>query len=183
MLFRSQLLNPSYGYLWWLNGKSTFMAPGFQFQFPGSWSPSAPADMFAAMGKNGQLLNIVPSMNLVWVRMGEEPSGSFVPFALNDTIWQKLNAVMCTPTGLITPKSKTWVTVFPNPAEGFIHVQSSFPGRVQVMDMSGRDVLPFELPAGESSVDIQSLSDGMYQLVFVAPSGERQVQKLMIRNQ
>ena len=58
----SQNINLSYGYLWWLNGKSSFMAPGLQFVFPGSWSPSAPSDMFAALGKNGQLLNIVPSM-------------------------------------------------------------------------------------------------------------------------
>ena len=32
----SQGLNLSYGYLWWLNGKFSYMMPGSQFVFPGS---------------------------------------------------------------------------------------------------------------------------------------------------
>jgi hypothetical protein len=52
--------------------------------------------MIAAMGKNGQFLNVVPSQNLVWLRMGDAPDGSDVPFLLNDQIWSYLNKLECT---------------------------------------------------------------------------------------
>jgi hypothetical protein len=41
------------------------------------------------LGKNGQLLNIIPSMGLVTVRMGNS-DGSPVPIIYNNSIWQKL---------------------------------------------------------------------------------------------
>ena len=58
MISTSQDLNPSYGYLWWLNGKGNFIPPGLQIAIPTDVTPGAPDDMFAAMGKNGQLLNM-----------------------------------------------------------------------------------------------------------------------------
>ncbi len=94
MLNTSQLMNPSYGYLWWLNGKSTIMVPTSQIVFNRSLSAAAPEDMIAAMGKNGQLLNIVPSQGLVIVRMGESPDNSLVPFDLQEQIWERLNLII-----------------------------------------------------------------------------------------
>jgi CubicO group peptidase (beta-lactamase class C family) len=92
----SQTLNNSYGYLWWLNGKSSYMVPTSQFVIPGSYAPAAPADMYAGIGKNGQIVSIAPSLGLVVVRMGEAP-GDFteVPFTLCNKIWENLNYVMC----------------------------------------------------------------------------------------
>lgn len=90
----SQNLNLSYGYLTWLNGKNSFMAPGSQTVFQQSLTPNAPADMFAAMGKNGQLINVVPSKNLVMIRMGDAPDNNLVPFTFQNELWAKLNAVM-----------------------------------------------------------------------------------------
>lgn len=90
----SQNLNLSYGYLTWLNGKASFMAPGSQLIIPSSVTPAAPADMFAAMGKNGQLINIVPSQNLIMIRMGDVPDNSLVPFLFQDDIWEKLNEII-----------------------------------------------------------------------------------------
>jgi len=46
----SQNINPSYGYLWWLNGKTSFMVPGGQTVYYGPLVPNAPLDMYAAMG-------------------------------------------------------------------------------------------------------------------------------------
>ena len=40
MISTSQELNKSYGYLWWLNGKSSFKLPGLQIDFPGSIFPN-----------------------------------------------------------------------------------------------------------------------------------------------
>ena len=90
----SQNINLSYGYLWWLNGKASFMVPQSQMVFQGNASPSAPADMFAAMGKDGQLLNIVPSKGLVMVRLGATVNTGLVSLTLQDGIWQKLSAVI-----------------------------------------------------------------------------------------
>ncbi len=56
----SQSLNESYGYLWWLNGQPSFMLPGTQFVFPGMLSPNAPPDMFSGIGKNDQLVSVIP---------------------------------------------------------------------------------------------------------------------------
>lgn len=90
----SQTLNLSYGYLTWLNGKSSFMVPESQLVLPGAISPNAPADIIAAMGKSFQIINVVPSKNIVVVRMGNDPSDSPVPFQFQDDLWKKLNEIM-----------------------------------------------------------------------------------------
>ena len=72
------------------------MVPGSQLVLPGMLFPHAPADVYAALGKNGQFLNVCPSQGLVFVRLGNAPDNSLVPFLLNDQIWEKLNAVLCT---------------------------------------------------------------------------------------
>ena len=87
----SQTLNPSYGYLTWLNGKSSYMLPGYQVVLPGMLTPNAPADMYAALGKNDQKVYVVPSQKLVVIRMGE--SAGNVQLALSsfdNELWGKL---------------------------------------------------------------------------------------------
>ncbi len=80
----SQSLNPSYGYMWWLNGKSQYMLPGSQEVHEGSLIPQAPGDMYAAMGANDQRLYVIPSKNMVVVRMGESSEISRADFALSN---------------------------------------------------------------------------------------------------
>jgi CubicO group peptidase (beta-lactamase class C family) len=94
MVSTSQSLNPSYGYLWWLNGKTSIIIPGLPNSFSSSLSPSAPADLCAAMGKNGQFIDVIPSENLVVIRFGEAPDNSLVPLTLHDGIWEHLNKVI-----------------------------------------------------------------------------------------
>ncbi|MDB2362629.1 beta-lactamase family protein [Flavobacteriales bacterium] len=94
----SQALNESYGYLWWLNGKSSFMLPGSQFVFDGSIFPNAPNDVIAALGKNGQIINVVPSENMVWVRMGNASSTGLVETNLNIGVWNYINDLSCVST-------------------------------------------------------------------------------------
>ncbi len=93
----SQNINPSYGYLWWLNGKSSAMIPGGQTVYPGTLVPNAPADMFAAMGASDQRIYVVPSKNMVVIRMGDasDPSNpSFAVSGFDNALWQKINAVI-----------------------------------------------------------------------------------------
>lgn len=94
MVATSQNYNLSYGYLTWLNGKASSMVPGLQTVFNQSISPNAPADLFAAMGKNGQLINVVPSKGLVVIRMGDAPDSALVPFTFQDEMWKKLSLVI-----------------------------------------------------------------------------------------
>lgn len=90
----SQNINLSYGYLWWLNGKASFMVPQSQIVFPGYATPSAPADLYAAMGRDGQLLNIVPSRGIIVVRMGYTVNSGLVSISLQNGIWEKLSAII-----------------------------------------------------------------------------------------
>jgi hypothetical protein len=73
--------------LWWLNGKGKVIYPGLPNTFSSDIAPTAPADLFAAMGKNGQFIDVVPSQNLVVIRMGEAPDNSLVPVKFHDDMW------------------------------------------------------------------------------------------------
>ena len=97
MVNTSQDLNLAYGYLWWLNGKESFRYPETEVVFPGYLLPDAPADLIAAVGKNSQLLLIVPSQNLIVVRMGDEPPGinGLVPTALGNEIMKRIDRLDC----------------------------------------------------------------------------------------
>ncbi len=95
MATTSQSMNPAYGYLTWLNGKASYIPPvPLQVSIPGYITPDAPADMFAAMGKNGQLINVVPSQNLVVIRIGDDPDTSLVPYVFQNDLWKKLNEII-----------------------------------------------------------------------------------------
>lgn len=95
MINSSQAFNPSYGYLTWLNGKSSYKLPGLQINFSGSLVPNAPADMYAALGKNDQKVYVVPSQSLVIIRMGESAGNSQLALSSFDNeLWGKLNAVI-----------------------------------------------------------------------------------------
>ena len=95
MISQSQDLNPSYGYLWWLNGQDAFKQPGLDIVFNGSIVPGAPDDMFAGLGKNDQKLYVVPSKDLVVVRMGNAADEDmFALSGFDDELWQYLTKVM-----------------------------------------------------------------------------------------
>jgi len=90
----SQNINLSYGYLWWLNGKTSYHLPQSQLQLPGSIIPSGPNDMFMALGKNDQKIYVIPSKKMVVIRMGDAANN--VNLALSDfdeVLWQKINAL------------------------------------------------------------------------------------------
>ncbi len=91
----SQNLNRSYGYLWWLNGKESYRLPQTQLQFNGPLVPNAPRDMYSGLGRDDQKLYIVPSENLVIVRMGESAEESLLALSsFDNALWERLNAFM-----------------------------------------------------------------------------------------
>ena len=91
----SQNINLSYGYLWWLNGKSSYHLPQTQFQFSGSIIPTAPSDMYCALGKDDQKIYVIPSRKIVIIRMGDAADGSNMALSdFDEVLWQKINAVI-----------------------------------------------------------------------------------------
>ena len=90
----SQNINPAYGYLWWINGKTSYRLPQTQANFSGSLVPDAPADMFMALGKNDQKIYVVPSKKMVVIRLGDAAEASnFALSTFDNTLWQKINAL------------------------------------------------------------------------------------------
>lgn len=90
----SQNINQGYGYLWWINGKSSYHLPQSQLQFSGSIIPTAPDDMFMALGKNDQKIYVVPSKNMVVIRMGNAADNSNLALSdFDEVLWQKINAL------------------------------------------------------------------------------------------
>ncbi len=91
----SQTINNSYGYLTWLNGKSSHMLPTTQFVFNGSLILNAPTDMYAALGKNDQKMYVVPSQKLVVIRMGNDAGNVQLAVSSFDSeLWGKLKPII-----------------------------------------------------------------------------------------
>ena len=95
MTTTSQNLNPAYGYLWWLNGKSSYRLPSTTAVFSGSLIPNAPDDLIAGLGANDQKLYVVPSKGLVVIRMGDDTGAALLgPSGFDNELWEKINDVI-----------------------------------------------------------------------------------------
>ncbi|MBZ0206040.1 MAG: serine hydrolase [Flavobacteriales bacterium] len=174
----SQSLNPSYGYLWWLNGQSSYMLPTTQFIFPGPLMPEAPADMYSGLGKNDQLLNVVPGRGLVLVRMGDA-AGTSLPVAtvFNNVIWQYMNALDCN-TAITEDHRVGELTLVPNPCTDKTRILLP-PGAhladVELYDVGGRLV---HSARNVNEVDVSKLASGVYSMK-VAIGADRYVSRLV----
>jgi hypothetical protein len=192
----SQNINPSYGYLWWLNGKSSYMLPGTQFVFPGYLTPSAPKDMIAALGKNGQLINVVPSLGLVFIRMGDAPDNSLVPTTLNNQIWERLSNVIGAATHAAGQIKKEKPEIFelsqnyPNPFNPATTIEYQLPAQsfvtLAIVDLLGRRVSTLvneKKEEGNHSVqfDGSGLSSGLYFYRLTAGGFVRTRRMLLIK--
>ena len=87
LLEPSQELNPAYGVLWWLNGRPVILPTGSN-RFP-SLIPAAPADLVAALGALDRKVYVVPSLDLVAVRLGDAAGPGF-----DREFWSRLLAVL-----------------------------------------------------------------------------------------
>ncbi len=176
MVNTSQELNKSYGYLWWLNGKESYKLPQTQLTFPGSMIPNAPDDVIMALGKNGQFINVVPSENMVWIRMGDAPDQFPVPHLLNDEIWQYIDDLACAP--LSVNERNYEVKAFPNPVEHFISIELN--ADLQIFEYSIYDIMAQVQQSGSSQkqIDCSRLSRGIYFLNIKA-GGRSSILKLV----
>ncbi|WP_442845184.1 serine hydrolase domain-containing protein [Leeuwenhoekiella sp. H156] len=94
MINTSQPLNPAYGYLWWLNGKSSFKLPSLTESFTGKLIPNAPDDLIAGLGANDKKLYVIPSQNRVIVRLGPAADADDLgPTSFDNELWGVLKEV------------------------------------------------------------------------------------------
>lgn len=174
MINTSQGLNLAYGYLWWLNGKTSYRIPNTQIQIPGYIVPNAPADMYAAFGKNDQILNVVPSMDLVIIRMGDPFD---IPLEIatiaNDSIWSRLNDVMCNTTTTYDLISENDIHVYPNPVnQNFI---VSFPKNrfdLVIHDITGRRIAKYQNCIDVIRIDFEEMQNGIYYLQIITENSQ-----------
>lgn len=88
--------NAGYGLLWWLNGGGSYRTPGPYVlpTQPGPLIPSAPSDLVAALGKGDKKIYVIPSLELVIVRHGQEADASggnpLAVSAFDEQWWQRL---------------------------------------------------------------------------------------------
>jgi len=88
----SQGLMSPYGYLWWLNDDGRRMTRSGEVIDDGSFSwPDAPADTFSAEGTASQLLIVVPSEDLVVVRLGPASAPTEPEVVGNEILRRLLN--------------------------------------------------------------------------------------------
>ena len=180
----SQNLNKSYGYLWWLNGKQSFMIPQSQYVFQQKLCQNAPDDMFAAIGKNGQFINVVPSQNLVFIRMGNAPDASEVPFTFNDTIWAKLNLVIycgTTPFANYINNENKNLKVYPNPSKNNFYVEfENGKFDFQLFDVTGKLVCEKQNCIQKIEINTSKYQNGIYFVQVKTDKNEILNRKLMI---
>lgn len=169
----SQAANPSYGYLWWLNGQASYKLPTVQVSFPGPLVPAAPADLIAALGKNDQKIYVVPSLGLVVVRQGASAGASHLALSSFDNeLWTRLMAVFCRPTAA-TATTAAGFALFPNPAATGLTLRQ--PGQaaavVRLLDALGREVLRQPVAGAETVVSVAALEPGLYVAQWLDGAG------------
>ena len=132
------------------------MLPQLQFVFPGPLTPNAPPDTYNGLGKNDQILSVVPSEGLVVVRMGEaaSPDGPAVPTTFVNEMWGLLRKVICVTTSVEDVEIGS--------AGGLIKLNGS--GPYIVVDMLGRVVAK----STSKRVDLGATGAGVYFVVDVA---------------
>ena len=82
---KSQNLNEAYGYLWWLNNSKTHMTWEKKLS-SGNLFSHAPTEAILALGLGSRVLAIVPSEELVIVRLGSFPDD----INFNNNLWEFL---------------------------------------------------------------------------------------------
>ena len=167
MVNSSQTLNPAYGYLWWLNGKSSFILPGDSTSFPGMIAPDAPLDVITAAGARGQFISISPDSSMVFIRQGTSSGSSLADLNLLNEIWRRILALNCTTTAKesiveVSPQ----VTIAPNPTLDEITLlfpQVMHSAHIEVINLHGKMIKEVALThADRISLSLGPLASGLY---------------------
>ena len=104
--------------------------------------------------------------------MCNNPNTGEVSIALLDSIWRKLNDAMCASTGINENYAITPISIYPNPANDILFIQSdnqlSYSGTVSGID--GKIILNFTT---SNSIDVSGLNKGIYFLTLNSESSSQ----------
>ncbi|WP_338812523.1 serine hydrolase [Bernardetia sp. Wsw4-3y2] len=178
----SQLLNPAYGYLWWLNGKDTYKLPSSDRVFEGSIIPNAPSDMIAALGANDQKIYVVPSQGLVVVRVGNSAESDQLNAisSFDNQLWGRISNLSCdSPVLTNEEEGKENMKIYPNPSNEnyFLKIPN---GRyeVAIRDALGKIIYKAEV-THSFRIAASKWKKGMY-FVEITPIGTKTTTYLKI---
>lgn len=171
----SQTLNPAYGYLWWLNGQTSFIGPDSPTSYPGPIGPNSPMDTYTAAGSQGQYISISPSNGYILIRQGTSSDESLAPINLLDNIWKQVLELPCAVTatsGYDDPD----IRVYPNPVQGPALYVTGF----DTFDYTIFTVDSKEVGRGTAAqvIDISRLSKGTYY-VQLSSNGQSVLKKFV----
>jgi CubicO group peptidase (beta-lactamase class C family) len=169
MISTSQNLNQSYGYLWWLNGKGSYMLPQSQIIFNTNLIPNAPDEMYAALGKNDQKLYLIPSQKVAIIRMGEAPGNSiFALSSFDNELWGILKNIICNETSATKDISDEQVKIFPNPTSNelfFEKKEGDEMDEIRIFNTLGQLVKSEKINSNQ--INISELLKGTYFIQFL----------------
>ena len=121
--------------------------------------------MVSALGKNGQILNVVPSQNLVMVRMGNDPGSgnALISATFNDTIWKYFTPIQCNSTAINDEVKEKTIEIFPNPAKDVINItrETNHPVNYVIRALNGTVVKKGQTI---TSIKTDDLNAGSYSL-------------------
>lgn len=165
MVNTSQNLNLSYGYLFWLNGKSSIVLPSSSVVFNQSLAPDAPIDMIAALGKNDQKIHIIPSQNMVVIRMGNSAEAATAgPSSFDNKLWVKLKNMSCKTS--VTETQKQSFSIYPNPSvNNQFFIESYIQTKYEIINLAGKTLLSGGLEEGRNQIS-HNLVSGIYFIII-----------------
>jgi hypothetical protein len=113
--------------------------------------------MYAAIGKNGQILSIAPSQGLVVVRMGNAPNGNEVPFLMCNEIWQYINLLDCNLA--VQNPDQPAPSIYPNPVKNQLNLTHLEAGaQIEIYSALGQKILT----TTATTIDVSGLARGLY---------------------
>jgi len=183
MVNSTQDLNPAYGYLWWLNGKSTFKLPSDDNVYSGKLSDNYPDDAYFALGAQSQILVVIPSQNVVIVRMGGEDDDSLVPLNILDQIGKYYKLIACGSTAIVEQNMIQKFDVVPNPVSlsGFKISTENQLDYCEIYDLKGQ--LVYRSKARANHLINPQLSEGLYIIKLFQNGQLLTSEKLVVSDQ
>ena len=172
--------NKSYGYNFWLNGKSSYRlpeAPGTQVS--GWLNPNGSDEAYSAIGAGGQFIDILPNQGIVAVRLGTDVFGNNaeVNLDLYREYWSELRKFACS----VSATDNVVINedaAFPNPFSEKITISGAqMPEYVKLYDAFGKLVLNEQ---NTFEVNTNALPKGLY-VVEISRNNTREIKK-MIKN-
>jgi CubicO group peptidase (beta-lactamase class C family) len=173
--------NEAYGYLWWLNGKNSHYTP-LDFELKeGFLIPSAPADLYAGMGANDQRVYVVPSENMVVVRLGNvafEDAAAVSTF--DDLLWQHLMDLACAPMSVSNGNNVApQLMVYPNPTSGNVYIDEEVEFlHVKIFNLKGVKIWHGNSAALQDGITLPS---GFYIIDALSYDGVSKHAKLLVK--